>query len=56
MKKRVPLIDRTEEEPREIGWAEVDEVTGVVGDMVITDESAKLKFSAGASFSIAEPE
>jgi hypothetical protein len=56
MKKRVPLIDRTGEEVREIGWAEVDEDTGAVGDMVITDEPAKLKFAAGASFSIADPE
>ena len=54
MKKRVPLIDRISEENREIGYVEVDEETGEVGDMVITDPEAKLKFSNTKSFSITE--
>lgn len=36
-KKRVPLIDRTEAEPRQVGWTDVDENGAVVGDLTITD-------------------
>lgn len=56
MTKRVPLIDRLGNENREIGYIEVNEETGEVGDMVITDADAKLKFSETKSFSIAESE
>jgi hypothetical protein len=51
--RRVPIVDRTGDEPKEVGWAHVDE-DGRVVDQDITDPETimKLQEKALASYSI----
>jgi hypothetical protein len=46
--KRVPLIDRTGKEPKQIGWATVDENGIIVGELEFDDPN----FSGTGSFSL----
>lgn len=56
--KRVPIVDRSSGEPREVGWAHVTE-DGTVIDQDITDPEMIMKLQErvlSSSFAIAHPE